>query len=252
VLPLPFRPHLQLIILPNPLDQLALAGEDTVPTVFIPLQFLQIIEDLNSIPHATDLVELVTLPLDEGDLATDKLHNVFVVVEEVLQVDFLVKLDHRTLLEKNAVENSSDGLEDRAEESGNHGLELSIQRIRHSGLLDDLLEDHVFRVQVPVVEVLVGAPLVSNVGLVDQQLVEKSHFQLQLLDPREELDQTAPLGLAEHDLLEQDLYLRDLDAELVVDAAEGTLADVLQGHVDPAPVVSDQQDFLYAVPQTAF
>jgi hypothetical protein len=88
LLPLGF--HFQLVIFPYPLNKFSFPGEYLFPAVLILLEFLQIIEDFNSIAHSAHLIQLIAFSLDEGNLATDKLYDVLMIVEEILEVNLLI------------------------------------------------------------------------------------------------------------------------------------------------------------------
>lgn len=104
-------PDLQLMIFPDPLNQLLLPVEIPLPAVLVLLQILQIMQDLDALLDPTDLVELIIFCLNEADLLTDKIDNVLMVIEEVLEIYLIIELYVGTLLEEQIVEDVYDGFE---------------------------------------------------------------------------------------------------------------------------------------------
>lgn len=54
--------------------------------------------------------------LDECYLATDKLHNVLMVVKEILEINLLIELNTCPLLKEDIIQYACDGFEDSTQE----------------------------------------------------------------------------------------------------------------------------------------
>jgi hypothetical protein len=61
------------------------------------------VHDFHLLLDPADEIEFIVLLLDESDLLADEVDYIFVVIEEVLQVDFVIEFDDRAFLEEDAV-----------------------------------------------------------------------------------------------------------------------------------------------------
>lgn len=111
MLPFLLMLDLQFVIFPDPFNQLLLLIEIPPPAMLILLQILQIMQYLHTLLDPTYLVQLIILPLDESDLLADKIDNILMVIEEVLQIYLIIELYVGNLLEKKVVEDIYDGFE---------------------------------------------------------------------------------------------------------------------------------------------
>lgn len=59
--------------------------------MFILLQLLQITQDFYSFLDPANLVKFIILPLDKAYLLTDKVNNIFMVIEKVLQINLIIE-----------------------------------------------------------------------------------------------------------------------------------------------------------------
>lgn len=113
--PLTLGTHLESVVPADAVDQLALSGEGALPAMLVLFQLPQPSQDLNAVADAADLVQLLTLLLDQSDLPADEIQQVLMVIEEVFEVDLVVELNHRTLLEEQRTEDGCDWLENSRE-----------------------------------------------------------------------------------------------------------------------------------------
>lgn len=100
MLPLLLMFDLQFMVFPDPLDQFLLLVEIPLPAMLILLQILQTMQNLHTLLDPTYLVQLIILPLDESYLLADKIDNILMVIEEVLQIYLIIELYVGALLEE--------------------------------------------------------------------------------------------------------------------------------------------------------
>lgn len=81
--------------------------------MFVLLQILQIMQYLHPLLDPTYLVQLIILPLDEAYLLTDKIDNILMIIEEVLQIYLIIEFYIGALLEEKVIEDVYDGFECR-------------------------------------------------------------------------------------------------------------------------------------------
>lgn len=104
MLSLLFMFDLQLMIFPYSFYQLFLLIEVPLPSMFILFQLLQIMQNFKSLLDPTYLIKFIILPLNESYLFTDKIHNIFMVIEVILEVYLIIELYIGALLEEEGVE----------------------------------------------------------------------------------------------------------------------------------------------------